>query len=119
MHQQDFGVERDRYGRILRDGVPHGEIGVGGRGGHPRGGDMARDGRRGFLGDGPPSEPAVPPEAKYTNTYGLNVSFLESLGIDGPLVNRVFVANVSRDRGRGARMGTCRFFSFCVFDNAQ
>ena len=94
-------MERDRYGRILRDGVPHGDIGVGGRGGHPRGGDMGRDGRRGFLGDGPPSGPAVPPEAKYTNTYGLNVSFLESLGIDGPLVNRVFVANVSRT-GRAA-----------------
>ncbi|XP_043224423.1 myelin expression factor 2-like isoform X3 [Amphibalanus amphitrite] len=94
VRRQDFGVERDRYGRILRDGVPHGDIGVGGRGGHPRAGDMGRDGRRGFLGDGPPSGPAVPPEAKYTNTYGLNVSFLESLGIDGPLVNRVFVANL-------------------------
>ena len=96
---QDFGVERDRFGRIMRDGVAHGDIGVGGRGGHQRGGDLPpRDGRRGYLGDGPPSGQAVSPEAKYTNTYGLNVSFLESLGIDGPLVNRVFVANV-RDGG--------------------
>lgn len=30
----------------------------------------------------------------YGNTYGLSVSFLESLGVNGPLVNRVFVANL-------------------------
>ena len=35
------------------------------------------------------------PASKYGNTYGLNVQFLESLGIDGPLVSKVFVANVS------------------------
>lgn len=29
------------------------------------------------------------------NTYGLSTSFLESLGINGPLHNKVFVANVS------------------------
>ena len=31
----------------------------------------------------------------YGNTYGLSPQFLESLGIDGPLHTRVFVANVS------------------------
>ncbi|KAB7495317.1 Myelin expression factor 2 [Armadillidium nasatum] len=31
---------------------------------------------------------------KFGNTYGLSVQFLESLGIDGPLVDRVFVANL-------------------------
>lgn len=29
------------------------------------------------------------------NTYGLSTSFLESLGIQGPLHNKVFIANVS------------------------
>lgn len=46
---------------------------------------------------GPGPSPLVPPEQKYANTFGLNVSFLDSLGIEGPLVNRVFVANVSRN----------------------
>jgi hypothetical protein len=32
---------------------------------------------------------------KFGNTYGLSTQFLESLGISGPLVTRVFVANVS------------------------
>lgn len=29
------------------------------------------------------------------NTYGLSSGFLESLGINGPLHNKIFVANVS------------------------
>lgn len=29
------------------------------------------------------------------NTYGLSTSFLESLSIQGPLHNKVFIANVS------------------------
>jgi hypothetical protein len=33
---------------------------------------------------------------KWGNTYGLSPQFLESLWINGPLVTRVFVANVSR-----------------------
>jgi hypothetical protein len=32
---------------------------------------------------------------KWGNTYGLSPQFLESLWINGPLVARVFVANVS------------------------
>lgn len=32
---------------------------------------------------------------KWGNTYGLSPQFLESLWINGPLVTRVFVANVS------------------------
>lgn len=34
-------------------------------------------------------------DSKFGNTYGLSTQFLESLGINGPLVTRVFVANVS------------------------
>lgn len=29
------------------------------------------------------------------NTYGLSTSFLEGLGIQGPLYNKIFIANVS------------------------
>lgn len=29
------------------------------------------------------------------NTFGLSTSFLEGLGIQGPLYNKIFVANVS------------------------
>ena len=35
--------------------------------------------------------------ADFGNTYGLSVKFLDSLGIDGPLHTRVFVANLSYD----------------------
>lgn len=43
---------------------------------------------------------------KFGNTYGLSTVFLESLGINGPLVSKVFVANVS--------MELCKFVSFCT-----
>lgn len=39
---------------------------------------------------------------KFGNTYGLSTQFLESLGINGPLVTRVFVANVSTSVQRSA-----------------
>lgn len=42
-------------------------------------------------------------EGKWGNTYGLSPHFLESLNIDAPLVNKVFVANVS--------ISFCRFLS--------
>lgn len=32
------------------------------------------------------------------NTYGLNPEFLKSLGINGPLNNKVFISNVSNNR---------------------
>lgn len=34
--------------------------------------------------------------SKWGNTYGLSPEFLESLWITSPLVNKVFVANVSK-----------------------
>jgi len=84
--KEDFDTERDKHGRI-----------VGSRGG-PRGGDRDRDrdshkdrremsssiGRGGGGGG-------------YGDTYGLSPQFLESLGIDGPLHTRLFVANLSYD----------------------
>lgn len=40
------------------------------------------------------------------NTYGLSTSFLEGLGIQGPLYNKIFIANVS------IRCETVLFYGF-------
>lgn len=76
--KEDFDVERDRHGRPLtrRSGNGGGRMSSldrdnGGR--HSGGG--------GGMGGG-------------FNTYGLSPQFLDSLGIVGPLSNRVFVANL-------------------------
>ena len=37
------------------------------------------------------------PPGRLGNTYGLSVGFLESLGVEGPLNSRLFVANLSYD----------------------
>ncbi|KAK0088863.1 hypothetical protein PV325_010460 [Microctonus aethiopoides] len=91
--KEDYDVERDKYGRLqtsrdhdrsrddrFRDvarqnagrqslSVPTGGVGGGG------GGNIVNDN-------------------KFGNTFGLSTQFLESLGINGPLVTRVFVANL-------------------------
>lgn len=36
----------------------------------------------------------VSDDFQWDNTYGLSPQFLESLNIRGPLINRIFVANV-------------------------
>ncbi|KAK7590810.1 hypothetical protein V9T40_002423 [Parthenolecanium corni] len=36
----------------------------------------------------------APTPSNYGNTYGLSPQFLESLGIHGPLINKIFVANL-------------------------
>lgn len=79
--KEDFDVERDRFGRP----VPRGRSG-GDRMMEDRGRDMDRDGygRGGGGGGG----------GGGFNTYGLSPQFLDSLGIVGPLSNRVFVANL-------------------------
>lgn len=107
---QDFDVERDKYGRLttnrnndrnrddrFRDpprpqgggrqnmSVPSSAGGGGGGGG---GGGSGGGGGGGGSGGGGGDN-------KFGNTYGLSTQFLESLGINGPLVTRVFVANVS------------------------
>jgi len=38
---------------------------------------------------------ASPSSTQWSNTYGLSPQFLDSIGITGPLANRIFVANVS------------------------
>ncbi|XP_076376886.1 uncharacterized protein LOC117219032 [Megalopta genalis] len=87
----DFDIERDKYGRLatarnndrIRDdrfrdpprpqggGRQNMNVPTGGGGGGGGGGD-----------------------SKFGNTYGLSTQFLESLFINGPLVTRVFVANL-------------------------
>jgi RNA recognition motif-containing protein len=96
--KEDSDVERDKFGRV----VPRGESGRGGGGGLG-GGRLSggRDDRGGSSwGDLPslvngPGGGAGGNASKWGNTYGLSIQFLESLSINGPLVPRCFVANVS------------------------
>ncbi|CAH2002052.1 unnamed protein product [Acanthoscelides obtectus] len=72
--KEDTGNMRDKHGNLSSR-----------RGREDRYRDDHRD-----IGMRGPSD-----EGKYGNTYGLSPQFLESLHIDCPLSNRVFVANVS------------------------
>lgn len=79
--KEDTGTVRDRHGAV-----------VGGKRG--RDSDRYRDDRqRDNIGGGNLS--MRNDEGKWGNTYGLSPHFLESLNIDAPLCNKVFVANVS------------------------
>jgi len=80
--KEDFDTERDKYGRIINSKSARRD-GAGDR-------DRDRDRERGrdSLGAGQGQQ-------GYGNTYGLSPQFLESLGIDGPLHTRIFVANLS------------------------
>lgn len=79
--KEDIGNMRDKHGGII-------------------GGKRSRDSDR-FRDDhhrepvGGSNMPIRQDDAKWGNTYGLSPHFLESLNIDAPLVNKVFVANVS------------------------
>lgn len=77
-------MERDRYGRPIPRGRSGGDRMMDDRG--SRDGDRDGYGRGGGGGGG---------GGVGFNTYGLSPQFLDSLGIVGPLSNRVFVANVS------------------------
>uniref|UniRef100_A0A1A9V7Y5 RRM domain-containing protein n=1 Tax=Glossina austeni TaxID=7395 RepID=A0A1A9V7Y5_GLOAU len=105
--KEDHGEQRDQYGRIIRDGGGGGGGGGGGRGSMGGGGgsisgdrgdrgfsrrdDDRLSGRNNFnmMGNNDYNNPS----SNY-NYYGLSASFLESLGITGPLHNKVFVANL-------------------------
>ena len=86
--KEDFDTERDKYGRISKGGSAG--TGGGGRSDRERSdrGPDRRDRRDHSSNMGPPA-------GGYGNTYGLSPQFLESLGIDGPLHTRLFVANLS------------------------
>lgn len=76
--KEDFDTERDSHGRII----------TGSRGGRDRDRDRGdRSDRGGSMGGGF--------SGGNGNTYGLSPQFLESLGIEGSLHNRLFVANLS------------------------
>ena len=99
--KEDFDVERDKFGRIIPDKSRNSGGGGGGganRPGGPRMHDRSGGGGMGMGMMGPaPGGGGGPPGGggRLGNTYGLSVGFLESLGIDGPLNSRLFVANVS------------------------
>ncbi|CAL4076524.1 unnamed protein product [Meganyctiphanes norvegica] len=102
--KEDFDTDRDGHGRIMK----------GGGGGRDR--DMSSRGSVGRNDFNNRNMDAGPPSmgggggmgmgmgggagigggsaSKFGNTYGLSTVFLESLGINGPLVNKVFVANL-------------------------
>lgn len=100
--KEDHGESRDQYGRIVRDGGGGGAGGGGGGGGGNRNDRMDRSfnrrndddrlsGRNHNVGNMMMSNDYN--NASF-NSYGLSASFLESLGINGPLHNKVFVANL-------------------------
>lgn len=104
--KEDYDVERDKYGRLATTRNSDRNRGGGGGGGGGGGDDNSRfrepQGRsnqgRGqsiSLGSGGSTLGGSTSTDKFGNTYGLSTQFLESLGINGPLVTRVFVANVS------------------------
>lgn len=77
--KEDLDCERDQYGRLI---LPS----------NKRDKDRDRlDSREREMYDRP--GPGYNPGGNYT-TYGLSPQFLESLGISGPLNNRIFVANL-------------------------
>jgi len=86
--KEDFDTDRDKFGRIISGGGGGGRRGGGGDRDRDRdrGGSMSGGGGGGGIGGG----------GLYgSNTYGLSPQFLESLGIDGPLHNRLFIANLA------------------------
>merc|ERR1719367_304626 len=90
--KEDFDTERDKYGRIITERAKR-EQRERERENRDHDRDRGRDRDRninsgGVMGGGGMS--------RFGNqTYGLSPQFLDSLGIDGPLHNRLFVANLA------------------------
>lgn len=74
--KEDLDCERDRYGRLIT-GKGDGDV--------PRGSNFDHHRHNMDNMQGPPGT---------WNTFGLSAEFLDSLGIQGPLNNRIFVANL-------------------------
>lgn len=90
--KEDYDVERDKYGRLTTGRSND-------RGREDRFRDQSRPnpGRQNMpvpSGGGGGGSNGGNSDNKFGNTYGLSTQFLESLGISGPLVTRVFVANL-------------------------
>ncbi|XP_075225519.1 heterogeneous nuclear ribonucleoprotein rumpelstiltskin isoform X5 [Lycorma delicatula] len=85
--KEDFDCERDKQGRPLTGGNRSDS-----RGQPP---SRQREERPNWGSSGSaPGPVSNQPQNKWGNTYGLSPQFLESLWIQGPLVSRVFVANL-------------------------
>ena len=89
--KEDLDCERDRYGRLLLPGKNRLEDEISRGGSAGRGGDNY-DHRFVSGGPGPYDQPSA--GIGTWNTYGLSPQFLDSLGVTGPLNNRIFVANL-------------------------
>lgn len=90
--KEDLDIERDSYGKLILPSARRGRDRE-----RDRSNDRFSDDRRGYrngsdIGTMPAS--SVTSSASTYNTYGLSPQFLTSLGIKGPLNNRVFVANL-------------------------
>lgn len=98
--KEDFDTDRDGHGRIMKGGRDMSRGGSGGRNdfnnrNNDQGPPSMGGGGMGMGGGGGGAVGAVGGSPnKFGNTYGLSTVFLESLGISGPLVNKVFVANL-------------------------
>ncbi|XP_030757876.1 myelin expression factor 2 isoform X2 [Sitophilus oryzae] len=79
--KEDSGNMRDKQGNV-----------IGGK--RSRNEDRYREDREKNRGSGGLGNALRQDDGKWGNTYGLSPHFLESLFIDAPLVNRVFVANL-------------------------
>ncbi|CAL8098877.1 unnamed protein product [Orchesella dallaii] len=97
--KEDYDVERDKTGRIITGSNRNKEErGGGGGGDRDRSRDrvlrdrLDRDWDRDDQGQGQGQGQGS--GGKYGNTYGLSQQFLESLGIDGGLIPKVFVSNL-------------------------
>lgn len=89
--KEDFGNQRDKYGNLVGSAAS--------KRARERedGRDRFRDGRGsgGFdLSNQMNTSNSDFSDNKWGNTYGLSPQFLESLGINVPLINRVFIANL-------------------------
>jgi RNA recognition motif-containing protein len=88
--KEDYGNERDKYGRVIKSGGGGGVGNIGGGGGgrsNDNYGRRDRDDDRMSYNDRSIGDQSF-------NTYGLSTKFLEGLGISGPLHTKVFVANL-------------------------
>lgn len=95
--KEDLDCERDRYGRLLFPGKNRLEEEMihGGSAGPPGAGARGGDGYdHRFVSGGPGLYDQSSGGLGQWNTYGLSPQFLDSLGISGPLNNRIFVANL-------------------------
>lgn len=87
--KEDFGNSRDKYGNLVGSSASK----------RARDREDTRDRYRDDHRSGgyeSQNNRSLDDSTKWGNTYGLSPQFLESLGINVPLMNRVFIANVSK-----------------------